>query len=199
MGSSKSDEARAKAYFQGKVGESPLVNKLNITNQADLEKVEAYYVEHALLNGLSDKANELSPDGLKQMHKEMFGEIYDWAGEYRDYMTGRGLPFCKPDFIELNLNKIYKELNRELVENMDKFAFVKNSAKFIGELNAIHPFVDGNGRTQRVTLMLISEKVNIKLNLDGLNQKDWYAGAEQAHALAKYTIFESIISSAILV
>ncbi len=193
MGSSNSDEAIAKKYFQGEVGHSPLVNKLNITNQTDLEKVEAYFVEHALLNGLSTKACELSADGLKQMHKELFGEIYDWAGEYRDYMTGRGLPFCKPEFIELNLNKIYKQLNQKLVENRDKKSFVKISAWFMGELNAIHPFIDGNGRTQRATLMLIAEQADITLKIDNLNQKDWYFGAEEAHIYAKYDTFEQII------
>ncbi len=88
MGSGKSDEVRAKAYFQGEVGNSTLVNKLGITEQETLEKVEAYYVEYVAINGFSEKAQCLSPNGLKQMHKEMFGEIYDWAGEYRDYATG---------------------------------------------------------------------------------------------------------------
>lgn len=111
MGSSKSDEIRAKKYFLGEIGNSPLVNKLDIDNQQELDEAEAYFVENALANGLSEKAKELSPNGLKQMHKELFGE-----------------------------------------------------------LNTIHPFIDGNGRTQRKTLDLIAEKAGFSLNTSLLDK-----------------------------
>lgn len=80
MSSSNSNTIKAQAYFQGEIGRSPLVNKLGITAQQELEAVEAFYVEHAIVNGLSKKAQSLSPAGLCQMHYEMFGEIYEWAG-----------------------------------------------------------------------------------------------------------------------
>ena len=104
MGSSKSDEIRAKKYFLGEIGNSPLVNKLDIDNQQELDEAEAYFVENALANGLSEKAKE-------QMHKELFGE-----------------------------------------------------------LNTIHPFIDGNGRTQRKTLDLIAEKAGFSLNTSLLDK-----------------------------
>lgn len=79
------DRKIAQRYFQGEIGNSPMVNMLGITNQADLDKTEAYYVEIAQKRGLSNKARELSPNGLKQMHKELFGKVYEWAGSYRPY------------------------------------------------------------------------------------------------------------------
>ena len=75
MSSSNSNTIKAQAYFQGEIGRSPLVNKLGITDQQELEAVEAFYVEHAIVNGLSKKAQSLSAAGLCQMHYEMFGEI----------------------------------------------------------------------------------------------------------------------------
>lgn len=195
MGSGKSDEVIASYYFQGDIGNSPLVNKLGLTNQVELEKMEAYCVEQALKIGLSIKAKELSPNGLKQMHKEFFEAIYDWAGSYRTYTTGRGLPFCKPEYIEKELDKIYRRLNENLTNDMDKQEFVKISAWFIGELNTIHPFIDGNGRTQRQILSLIAEKAGFKVNINALDKTDWYKSAEECHAYAKYDGFEKVISS----
>lgn len=46
MSSSKSDEIRAKKYFLGEIGNSPLVNKLDIDSQKELDKAEAYFVEN---------------------------------------------------------------------------------------------------------------------------------------------------------
>lgn len=198
MSSGKSDELQARNYFQGEIGKSPLVNKLGLTNQSELDKIEAYCVEQTLKNGLSDKAKELSPNGLKQMHKEFFGEIYSWAGIYRDYTTGRGFPFCIPERIEKELDKIYHKLQEKLTDNINKQDFVKTSAWFIGELNTIHPFIDGNGRTQRATLDLIAEKSGFDINLDLLNKSDWYKSAEECHIYAKYDGFENIISSLII-
>ncbi|MFW2177968.1 MULTISPECIES: Fic/DOC family protein [unclassified Moraxella] len=198
MGSGNSEEIRAKAYFQGEIGCSALVNKLGITDQQELEEVEAYFVENATMNGFSPLAKELTPNGLKRMHFEMFGDIYGWAGQYRDYTTGRGVPFCRPEFIEKSLSKIYRDLHNEIAPNMEKSTFVKSVAKFIGELNAIHPFVDGNGRTQRQVLWLIAEYVGFTLHInDSLNKADWYASAEQAHQLARYDKFETLIQSLI--
>lgn len=197
MGSSKSDEIRAKKYFLGEIGNSPLVNKLDIDNQQELDEAEAYFVENALANGLSEKAKELSPNGLKQMHKELFGELYTWAGSFRDYTTGRGYPFCRPEFIEKEITKVYVQLNKKVHFDMNKEDFIKTSAWFIGELNTIHPFIDGNGRTQRKTLDLIAEKAGFSLNTNLLDKGRWYKSAEECHIYAKYDGFENIISSLI--
>lgn len=197
MGSGKSDEITAQKYFQGKIGHSPLINKLGIHNQGELEEVEAYFVENALANGLSDTAKTLSPSGLQQMHLELFGDIYEWAGNYRDYTSGRGFPFCRPEFIDKELQKIYQKLNNEIAKPIRQDEFIKLSAWFIGELNTIHPFIDGNGRTQRKTLDLIAEKMGFHLTIEKLDKNLWYKSAEQCHLYADYSGFEQIITSLI--
>lgn len=197
MNSNQSEEKIAQKYFQGAIGNSTLVNLLGITEQEELDETEAYYVEYAIANGLSEKAKELSPSGLKQMHKEFFGDIYQWAGNFRNYTTGRGLPFCRPEYIEKELNKLYQKLEKSIQPNMDKEQFIKQSAFFVGELNVIHPFIDGNGRTQRQVLSLIAEKAGFQLDINKLNKEDWYRSAEECHKYATYKGFENIISSII--
>lgn len=198
IGSAHSDETTAKRYFYGEIGKSVLVNKLGITAQADLDRAEAFFVEYALHHGLSKNAQTLSPQGLQAMHKELFGELYAWAGQFRDYTTGRGLPFCRPEFIAKELTKIYDELTCQLHHGMDKQVLVKISAKFMGELNAIHPFIDGNGRTQRETLLIIANQAGFHVVLNDtttpyLSQQKWYQAAEESHYYATYHGFEEII------
>ncbi len=198
MGSSNSDEDIAKRYFYGEIGKSTLVNKLDIKNQIELEEAEAYYVELAIANGLSKQAQELSPDGLKQMHKELFGEIYEWAGVYRTYGTGRGLPFCRPEFIDNELKKLYQRLNNKLYHGMTKDEFIRVVAYFLGYLNAIHPFIDGNGRTQRQSLLLICQQFDFTLKINQyLTQKYWYRSAELSHQYGDDSGFEEILKNII--
>ena len=62
------------------------------------------------------------------MHKELFGELYTWAGSFRDYTTGRGYPFCRPEFIEKEITKVYVQLNKKVHFDMNKEDFIKTSA-----------------------------------------------------------------------
>lgn len=191
MASSKGDEIASKKYFQDN---GTLVNKLGITDRNELETIEATIAEDAVKSGLSYKSKELSVDGLKQMHKEMFGDVYTWAGEFRDYTTGRGTPFCRPEYINDELKKNYDMAEAEIKPGMDKDKFVEVSAKFIGELNAVHPFVDGNGRTQRQSLQNLADKAGMSLDLTKLDKNEWYAAAEKSHNEVDYSGFEKIFS-----
>lgn len=200
MSSSRSEEATAKKFFQGEIGKSPLVNKLGLTEQKDLDIAESYYVERAKSNGLSDKSEELSLAGLKSMHKEFFGKIYEWAGQFRTYQTGRNLPFCTPERIEKELGKYYQELNTSLFSHSKSVEFdnfIKSTAKFMGDLNAVYPFIDGNGRTQRETLEIIAKKSGFKLSLEHLNKEQWYQAAENA-MYGDNRAFEKIIKDSVM-
>ncbi|MGY0400250.1 MAG: Fic/DOC family protein [Ostreibacterium sp.] len=195
MSSSKSDEQAEKKYFQEN---GALANKLGITNQKELEAIEARYVEKKLLDSLSVKSLEVSKQGLKSIHKEMFGEVYNWAGQFRDYTTGRGIPFCRPEYIDNELDKIYKIVNKDLKSGMSDEKFAKVSAEFVGELNVVHPFVDGNGRTQRQSLRNLARVAEKDIDINKLNKADWYKATEQSHITADNSGFEKIIQSMIV-
>lgn len=199
MVSSKGDGQRAAKYFQnGDINSPLLVNKQGLITLDGIEAVEATAAFLAQKRGLSTAAQELSPEGLKAMHKEMFEPVYEWAGTFRDYTTGRGeVPFCRPDYIDKSLGKIYDKLNDELSLGMLPEDFAKTSAEFIGELNSVHPFVDGNGRTQRAILGVIAESAGYEIDPNALDRGQWYAAAQESHSYAVYDQFESLISDAI--
>lgn len=194
MGSSKADEIAAKKYFQPN---GVLVNLLEIPDQESLEKAEAFYVELANKKGLSPLSKDISVEGLKQQHRELFDNLYEWAGSFRDYTTGRGLPFCRPEYIENELEKIYKSVNQKISFGVSEKVFAKAAAEFIGNLNAIHPFIDGNGRTQRNSLAFLAKKANYIIDVSTLKKESWYKAAELSHIKADYRLFEEIISQSL--
>lgn len=197
MPSSNSEESK---IYENLVypGTAVLKNKAGIKDQKKLEKFEAQAVKLATKRGFSDKAKPLTISGLKQAHKEMFSPVYESAGTFRSYTTGRGeAPFAKPEFIQPQLKKVFDKMNSEIKPNMKKADFVKSSAEFIGELNSVHPFVEGNGRTQRFMLAGMAAKAGFQVKDKSLNQKSWYKAAEESHYQATYKGFEKIIGDSV--
>jgi cell filamentation protein len=91
---------------------------------------------------------------LVRFHQALFGEIYPWAGEIRNVEISKsGRAFCRALFVEDQLASLFGALaeDRHLI-GLERAAFTAKFAALHGELNAIHPFREGNGRTQRAFL-----------------------------------------------
>jgi cell filamentation protein len=88
---------------------------------------------------------------LQAIHRHIFRDVYDWAGEFRTVNIGKsGTLFARPQHIASNLGLIFEELRRErLLAGLNGERFCTRAAYYLGEINAIHPFREGNGRTQR--------------------------------------------------
>ena len=87
--------------------------------------------------------------GLQQIHKYIFGGLYDFAGKIRDKNISKGgFRFANALYINEILPKI---------EQMPENTFEEIIAKYV-EMNIAHPFMEGNGRTMRIWLNLILKK-----------------------------------------
>src|SRR3546814_7317455 len=84
-------------------------------------------------------------------------QAYDWAGEYRNVRTSKGgNTFCLPEFIESEMAKLFHALSeKNYLKGLTPADFVKQAAWFLSELNAIHPFREGNGRVQLAFLDIL--------------------------------------------
>ena len=129
-----------------------LKNKLGIYDQGKLDLAEAEFVS---LRSLECSKNffKLPFDHsiLARIHRHLFQDIYDWAGIYRTVDISKGTTrFCNVNFIENSIKSIMNTLHEEhFLQNLEKKEFSMRSAYYMGEINAIHPFREGNGRTQR--------------------------------------------------
>jgi cell filamentation protein len=88
---------------------------------------------------------------LQAIHRYIFQDVYEWAGDFRTVSISKsGNPFAFPQHIGSSLDRICGELKSERhLTGCDIERFASRGAYYLGEINAIHSFRDGNGRTQR--------------------------------------------------
>ncbi len=128
-----------------------LLNKLGLSSAGELEAAERE-ITHAALILLRESPVQPSYDlaHLRAIHQRIFGDIYEWAGEIRTVSIAKGSLFCLPQYIETSAADIFRALRSEgFLHGLDREAFVARLAHYLGEVNAVHPFREGNGRSQR--------------------------------------------------
>ncbi|GHT57983.1 hypothetical protein FACS1894109_11300 [Spirochaetia bacterium] len=89
---------------------------------------------------------------LCSIHRFIFGDIYKWAGELRcgEFLAKGNSIFCRGQYLKENAAAIFNKLSQEnYLKNLEKEKFIELIAFYMGEVNALHPFREGNGRTAR--------------------------------------------------
>lgn len=146
-------------------GTQVLRNRLDIRDQNELDEFEQLMFQ--------SRAREELPDATfdflhyRALHKHFFQDVYEWAGEIRAIRTGKGSNwFCYPEYIEAEAQRIFHQLadRHFFTESADKEEFVNGTAWFLSEINAVHPFREGNGRIQLVFLTLLARNAGLELN-----------------------------------
>lgn len=136
------------------------------------------------------------------MHKHLLGDLYAWAGKIRNYTTGRGAaPFARPEYIESYFATVHRKLVEEnFLIGTDKEKFSQRSAFYASEVNAIHPFIHGNGRVTRLFLKDLAAQAGYTLSIEALeaNKGAWYEAMKQAfNTAADTTLLQAQILSAL--
>jgi cell filamentation protein len=137
-------------YVDSKSG--VLKNLLHIANQAALDSAEANFVAARSRElALKPLPGRFDLPHLQAIHKRLFGDVYEWAGQLRDVnISKNGTAFAAAMYIESSTAQLFQQLAHEkALAGLDQAQFSIRAAHYFGELNAIHPFREGNGRTQR--------------------------------------------------
>jgi cell filamentation protein len=136
-------------------GTTVLKNKLDLTDADELADFEAE---------VSDaRADEEAPEGdldyahFKAIHRHLFQDVYDWAGEARTVRISKdNSMFCYPENIESDATKLFAKLKADkFLQRLSSKDFARQTAHFLAELNAIHAFREGNGRAQLSFFLLL--------------------------------------------
>jgi cell filamentation protein len=151
------------------------VNKLDVHDRLELEAAERTLTAERAEQGFPPRANHKSYAGFKAIHRHLFQDLYSWAGKERRYTTGRGwIPFAVPEHITSWMEEQFKQLARErYLVGRTKAEFATAAARYANELNAAHPFIDGNGRTQRFWLRMLANSAGFELTLSTHDAKRW--------------------------
>lgn len=87
---------------------------------------------------------------FQEFHRRLFGDVYPWAGEIRSVSISKVQMFCLPHLIEGEAERIFHDLAGEsFLRDLKRPEFVEKLVRFMAEINALHPFREGNGRTLR--------------------------------------------------
>jgi cell filamentation protein len=128
-----------------------LHNKLGLDTAAELEAAERE-ITHGALILLYESPVVATYDlpHLREIHRRIFGDVYEWAGQIRTVSIAKGGTFCLPQYIESAAAAIFGELRGEsFLCGLARDVLIERLAYYLGEVNALHPFREGNGRTQR--------------------------------------------------
>ena len=162
-------------------GTETLKNKWGLLDEEELLIAERHAVSQRVEGGFPSDAHPRSYDGLKAMHRHMFQDIYDWAGEERRYTTGRGpAPFARPEFIKSSMDDLFRTLERKNhLTGLDLTNFSREAAEAVNVINAAHPFIDGNGRVQRQWLRLSAKDAGFEVELKDVDVDRWNEASKQ--------------------
>jgi cell filamentation protein len=91
---------------------------------------------------------------LQEFHRFVFQDIYAWAGELRSVPLAKpGSMFALPEHIEGYATKVLRQLSDERhLHDLPRDGFAERLTYYYAEINAVHPFREGNGRAQRAFL-----------------------------------------------
>ena len=147
---------------------------------------------------------KLDFDHLKEIHRRVFQDVYAWAGQVRqhfnaakqDYVGGPAHAFTPSPQIESEGRRISRELtSRNHLQGLSKAEFVTQLTRLHGELNQLHPFPEGNGRTQRLFLEQVSHRAGHPVDLS-IGTEERIIQASIAQTKGQHALMERFIAEA---
>lgn len=153
-----------------------LINKVGIRDQEQLKQFEHRVTQRRMEQLGTVKNAQLAKDtsSYLNIHQHIFQDVYEWAGTIRvtDLSKGNSL-FAMQSFVKPSLEKELSNLQKWDFKNISVDEFIHRSAYHISELNAIHPFREGNGRTMRVHLEQLARATNLEFDLKKIPPHMW--------------------------
>lgn len=193
-------------------------NKLGATSHEELEKIEVEYVVPRILEielGFW-AAGQFDGEHLKAIHYHIFQDVFEWAGRTRDERVKlsdgtiatepilrkpNGKPFLTGTAIPAALNSINAKIREaDYLRGLSRAAFAEAGAHIMAELNAIHPFREGNGRTQRIFMEQLAEAAGHELDFTVVSKERMIqasiAANEQGDTSMMHRLFDEISNPA---
>ena len=153
-----------------------LENKLGITSSGELANIEEKLTKIKAIelfeSGYLDTLNAGTFDALSKIHKFLFGEIYDFAGQVRTVNIAKGnFRFAPVMYLQNALDNIEKMKQSTIDEIVEKYV----------EMNIAHPFREGNGRSTRIWLDLIFKKeLSVVVDWSKVDKEDYLLAMERS-------------------
>jgi cell filamentation protein len=120
---------------------------------------------------------------FRAIHQHLFQDVYSWAGEFRTVNLSKAQSsFARADTLDGYGQRIFDALAKEdHLRGLDKTTFVLKLTSYYAEVNAWHPFREGNGRTTRMFFEQVARNAGYRLDLRQIDKAEWNHAAERGH------------------
>ncbi|HCI58151.1 MAG: Fic family protein [Bacteroidetes bacterium] len=151
-----------------------LYNLANIENEDVLAVFESLKVSKRLEELYENPIQIIDSESLIYIHRYLFQDVYEWAGKTRTVNISKdGKPFFEGERFETGfkyVNSLITDFKN--IEINDKRKIARTLAEILDNVNFLHPFREGNGRTQREFLRLLALEKGFTLNLNPPDNKE---------------------------
>jgi cell filamentation protein len=178
-----------------------LMNLFDIRNYDELQEIERKltYAKIAHLSANPFKGTfELKY--LQRIHRFIFMDVYSWAGKIRggQFFSKGETEFCRAPMIYTYADNVFGKLQSEKwLRGLQREQFIERMAYYMAEINALHPFREGNGRTQRVFFEELARRARYEVNF-GNTEPDKLLEADIAAYNKDYTLLTTLLNHKIL-
>jgi cell filamentation protein len=175
-----------------------LVNLLGLSDADQLQAAETDLAfARAELLELHPLPGEYDVAHLQAFHRHLFGDVYPWAGDFRTVNIARSASFGDWQHLRTYLDQVFADLASEHhLAGLDREEFVRRLAHYLGEVNAAHPFRDGNGRTQRAFFRQLARDAGWNLRWVNVSA-DENAAASEASLMGDNGPLEALLDRAV--
>lgn len=159
-----------------------LINKLGIKDAQQLHVAEreitSLRISRAKMNPIK---GSFDLKHLQAIHRYLFGDICDWAGEIRWVNIAKGNLFCAAQYIEAQALELFSRLHKErCLAGVRPEEMPLRLAYYLSEINVLHPFREGNGRTQRLFIEYLAEKNGYMVDFSSVTDTEMVEASAQA-------------------
>jgi len=174
-----------------------LRNKLGLCDAAVLDRFERRAVTQRMLEGVPEGQFDLAH--LRAIHRHLFQDIYDWAGELRTVEIAKGgSQFQFRRYIAIGMADVHRRLiATDYLRRLAPADFAARAGEIIGDVNYIHPFREGNGRTQMLYLEQLAAQAGHRLDLRMIVRDEWMEACIEAQR-GEYASLGTCIDKALL-
>ena len=173
-----------------------LRNKFGIKDPEELERQERRFVQDRIHEGVPSGNFDL--DHLQSIHHHLFQDVYDWAGDLRQVDIAKGGQWFHPaSRINIGMEDVHRRLaDQGFLKEKTPEDFGKGAGVIIGDVNLVHPFREGNGRTQFQYLKQLGQQAGHDIDLTRFERESWIEASIEANK-AKYEKMQECIRHSI--
>ena len=182
---------------------SVLRNKLNLRFQSLLDQEEVRYVRFRFLQLENDPSvlgeQSFNFDYLERVHKYLFQDVYEWAGEVKLQNTYKeNISYTDIEDIGKRANEIFRGVRvlNMFYPGMEQTEFCEKGGELSYDIHFLHPFREGNSRTERTYMLLLAKRCEVDLDYSAISQLDWRMTIIKANKNKSYEPFSDFLQKA---